>query len=79
MVRKEEQMLKQIEFDESLPKVPDPEDSYLDRGLKKSNALSELAEENIAEQNLADSAKSIVKSAKNNMFKGLNVGFDLLG
>lgn len=42
-------MLKQIEFDDSLPKVADPDDSYLDRGLKKSNALSDLADENIQE------------------------------
>jgi hypothetical protein len=54
--------------------VPDPEDSYLDRGLKKTNALSDLADESMAENNLAESAKSIVKSAKSSMFGGLAGG-----
>lgn len=79
--KREEEMLKNFMADESLPKVPDLEDSYLDRGLKKNTALSDLADENAAEQNLADSAKNIVKSAKETMFKGMagGLGFDLLG
>lgn len=78
-LKKEEAMLKSFMADDELPKVPDPNDSYLDQGLKKTNALSELADEQIAEQNLADSAKSIVKSAKETMFKGMASGFSFFG
>lgn len=38
-------MLKSFMADDELPTVPDPNDSYLDQGLKKTNALSELADE----------------------------------
>lgn len=38
-------MLKSLIADDELPKVPDPNDNYLDRGLKHSTALSELADE----------------------------------
>merc|ERR1712146_361009 len=44
-LKKEEAMLKSFIADEELPKVPDPNESYLDQGLKKSSALSELADE----------------------------------
>jgi hypothetical protein len=42
-------MLKSFMADDELPSVPDVNDSYLDQGLKKTNALSELAEEQVAE------------------------------
>ena len=72
-------MLKSFMADDELPKVPDVNDSYLDQGLKKTNALTELAEEQVAEQNLAASAVSIVKSAKESMFKGMASGLNFLG
>lgn len=44
-LKKEEAMLKSLIADDELPKVPDPNDSYLDQGLKHSTALSELADD----------------------------------